>query len=348
MKKHKFLKTLGIILGTIVVFLLVINIIPPKKAVTNNPFIKEENEKTMLAAHRGGAITNPENTMKAFKDAVNTYNVEILESDLYLTKDGYLVYNHDDYIDETCDTYPDMTLKEVKDMIKQDSTKAHYIKDYTLEELRYYNFGYYFEDKNTNERLYKNVVAENSENRQEILKNEGLQIVELNELFDTFYQTNKELMFIVEIKNEGNEGYLATDKLIETLNTKYPDYKNQVVVGTFHPEIEDYLKNNYPDILRGASTKGAATFVITEMLKVNLFDTNNFACLQIPIYYDIKGIDIYLNKKMYIKRAHRRNIAVQYWTINDEDEMKELIDLNCDAIMSDDLELCRNIIDTYK
>ncbi len=338
MKKFRKLKIFGIVIGTIITFLLVINIIPPAKAVETNPFIRKENEKTMLAAHRGGAKTNPENTLKAFKEAVNTYQVDILESDLYLTKDGYLVYNHDEYIDETCDVNGDKTLAEVKKMIKEDSSKAHYIKDYTLEELREFNFGYYFEKDGV--RPYKDLTKE------EVIE-QDLKIVEVSELFKEFYTTNEDLLFIVEIKNSGDEGgYEACDKLVKALD-EYENYKDQIVIGTFNPEIEDYLKETYPSLYRGASTKGAAVFVITQMLKVNLFDTNNFACLQIPMEYDIKGIEIELDKKTYIKRAHRRNIAVQYWTINDKDEMEELIDLGCDAIMSDDLELGREVIDNY-
>ena len=338
MKTHRKLKIFGIIIGAIVTFFLIINIIPPAKAVENNPFIRKEGEKTMIAAHRGGADTNPENTLKAYKAAVNEYHVDILESDLYLTKDGHLVYNHDAYIDETCNVNGNMTLDEVEDMIDEDKSKAHYIKDYTLDELREYNFGYYFEKDG--KRPYKDLTKEE-------VVSEGLQIVEVSELFETFYETNRDLMFIVEIKNSGDEGgYDAVEKLVAALD-EFEDYKDQIVIGTFNPEIEDYLKEKHPTLYRGASTKGAAGFIITEMLTVNLFDSNNFACLQIPMEYDIKGIEIKLNKKMYIERAHKRNIAVQYWTINDEDEMKELIDLGCDAIMTDDLEVARRVIDNY-
>ncbi|MBQ2738339.1 MAG: glycerophosphodiester phosphodiesterase, partial [Clostridia bacterium] len=42
----------------------------------------------MIAAHRGGGECNPENTLLAFREAVMTYRVDIIESDLYLTKDG--------------------------------------------------------------------------------------------------------------------------------------------------------------------------------------------------------------------------------------------------------------------
>ena len=297
----------------------------------------------MVVAHRGGAITNPENTLKAYRAAVNEYNVDILESDLYLTKDGYLVYNHDEYIDETCDINGKLSLEEVKNIIKEDETKKHYIKDYTLEELREYNFGYYFET-NDGKRPYQNIVNDTQSDKLDILKKEGLQIVEMSELFEEFYITKPNLKFIVEIKNNGEEGKKATDQLIQVLNEKYPKYKNQIVVGTFHPEIEDYLKDVYPDILRGASTKGATGFIVTQMLKVNLFNNNDFACLQIPMTRNVKGIKFKLNKKSYVKRAHRRNIAVQYWTINKENEMKELIELGCDAIMTDDLELARRVI----
>ena len=96
------------------------------------------------------------------------------------------------------------------------------------------------------------------------------------------------------------------------------------------------------------STGAAASFVITEMLKVNIFDSGTFACLQIPMSYTLKGIELKLDKKQYIDRAHRRNIAVQYWTINDEADMRYLIELGCDAIMTDNPRLLREVLNSYK
>ena len=110
MKKYKALKIIGIILAALVLFFAVINIIPPKKNVEANPFVVEKGELPMIAAHRGGGKNNPENTMLAFSEAVNTIGIDIIESDLYLTKDGYLVYNHDSYIDETCNVNGDLSL----------------------------------------------------------------------------------------------------------------------------------------------------------------------------------------------------------------------------------------------
>ena len=107
------------------------------------------------------------------------------------------------------------------------------------------------------------------------------------------------------------------------------------------------IKANYDDLLRGAPTGTAAKFILTQFLGLNLFNNSDFACLQIPTSYDL-GIELELDKKTIIKRAHRRNIAVQYWTINDAEEMRELIELGCDCIMTDDPKLMKSVLEEYK
>ena len=335
MKRFKALKIVAIVLSCLMVFMVVINIIPPKKNVESNPFVVKEGELPMIAAHRGGGDNNPENTMLAFREAVNTTKVDIIESDLYLTKDGYLVYNHDAYIDETCNINGDISLNEVEQLCENEQNR-HYIEDMTLAELEKYNFGYYFEDEKGN-RIYKDA---------EDIASLGLQIATVDKLFEEFYSSNPDLLFIVEIKNSGELGYKACQILNDTLND-YPSYKDQIVVGTFHDEIEEELKTKYPELLRGAPTGTAAKFIITQFLGVNIFDSGDFACLQIPTSYDL-GIELKLDKITLINRAHRRNVAVQYWTINDADEMRRLIELGCDCIMTDNPELLRSVLEEYK
>lgn len=335
MKKHRALKNLGLILAVILLFMVTINVIPPAKAMEDNPFIVDEGELPMIAAHRGGGDNNPENTMLAFREAVNTVGVDIIESDLYLTKDGYLVYNHDSYIDETCNVNGDLSLEEVEELCENKENR-HYISDMTLAELEQYNFGYYFEDEK-GQRIYQNVTD---------LESAGLQIATVDKLFAEFYETHPELMFIVEIKNSGERGYEACAILNETLN-QYPGYRDQIVIGTYHEEIEAELKTKYPDLMRGASEASAGKFVITQLLGVNLFDSSDFVCLQIPTSYDV-GIEIDLDLKTLIRRAHRRNIAVQYWTINDPEEMRELIELGCDCIMTDNPQLLKSVLEEYR
>lgn len=335
MKKRRGLKIFGCILAFIAVFFIVINVIEPKDNVENNPFVVKKGELPMIAAHRGGSDNYPENTILAYREAVVELGVDIIESDLYLTKDGYLVYNHDSYIDETCNVNGDIPLDEVKELCK-DKSKRHYIADMTLAELQQYNFGYYFKDEN-GQRIYKDV---------EDVGAMGLQIATADQLFELFYESHPELMFIVEIKNGGEEGVRACKILSDTLDA-YPAYKDQIVIGTFNDEIELELKTNYPHLLRGAPIGTAAKFVLTQYLGVNLFNKSDFACLQIPMSYEL-GIEIPLVSKGLVKRAHRRNIAVQYWTINDPDDMRMLIEMGVDCIMTDNPKLLKEILEEYK
>lgn len=334
MKKHRALKITALVLASVLLFFALINLIPPMKNVETNPFIVGEGELPMIAAHRGGGVSNPENTMLAFREAVRSFGVDIIESDLYMTKDGYLVYNHDGYIDRTSNVNGDISKEEVEALC-EDKSRRHYISDMTLEELEQYNFGYYFEDEN-GERIYKD-----AENFREL----GIGIATVEMLFEEFYETNPDLLFIVEIKNSGEVGYEACEKLSRVL-ADYPVYHDRIVVGTFHDEIEARLKEYYPDLYRGAPTGTAAIFILTQYLGVNLFAPSDFACLQIPTSYDI-GIELGLNNRVIIDRAHRRNIAVQYWTINDEETMRELIELGCDCIMTDDPRLLAEVLSDY-
>lgn len=331
----KFLKPLGCVLIVLVLFFVVINVIPPRKNVENNPFVVGEGELPLIAAHRGGSTNNPENTLLAFREAVLTIGVDIIESDLYLTADGYLVYNHDSYIDETCNVNGDLSLEEVEELC-EDKANRHYIKDMTLAELRQYNFGYYFEDAEGN-RPYRDV---------EDVAAAGLQIATADQLFMMFYEIRPDLMFIVEIKDGGDRGKEACRILADVLDG-YPKYRDRVVIGTFNDEIEQELEEKYPHLLRGASTGGAAKFILTQYLFVNLFDDGEFACLQIPLSYDI-GFELPLDSQSLVDRAHRRNIAVQYWTINDPDEMRMLIEMGVDCIMTDDPALLGRILDEYR
>ena len=318
---------IGSIAAVVGTFMLTINIIPPKPVIENNIFIrKKDSTKPMLAAHRGGSLTNPENTLKAYKAAVAEYKIDIVESDIWLTKDEKIVFSHDGTIDRMSDVALFDTTKE-----------KHEIGDYTLDELSNFNFGYGFKDKQGN-YPYKDLVSVDQADRKQVIKDNDLQILEVEELFKYYYETKKDLLFIVEIKDGGEKGFKSAN-LLDALLTKYADYRNNVVVGTFHDEISKDLRENHPAILRGASTGDARDFVITQMLGVNLFNNADFVCLQIPTSYKLKGIEFKLDKKNYINRAHRRNMAVQFWTINDAETMKRLDKLGCDCIMTDDPEL---------
>ena len=78
-------------------------------------------EKVLIFAHRGASKLAPENTLKAFKKAVEL-EADFIELDVHETNDGILVVTHDD------------------DIFRITSHQG-YIKDLTLNELKSLNFG---------------------------------------------------------------------------------------------------------------------------------------------------------------------------------------------------------------
>lgn len=71
----------------------------------------------LFVAHRGGAKLAPENTMTAFRAAVERWDVDVLEMDVHATSDGELVVIHDETVDRTTDgdgAVRDLTLRDLQ------------------------------------------------------------------------------------------------------------------------------------------------------------------------------------------------------------------------------------------
>ncbi len=65
-----------------------------------------------------------------------------------------------------------------------------------------------------------------------------------------------------------------------------------------------------------------------------------FDVVQVPVQY--KGIPVVTRR--FLRAAHARGIQVQVWTVNAVDEMKRLLDMGVDAIMTDRPSLLRDVM----
>lgn len=86
------------------------------KRVSDHPYFAAERPGTQVIAHRGGAGLRPENTLEAFRHALDI-GVDILEMDVRATADGELVVIHDADVRRTTDgagAVSSLTLEEVK------------------------------------------------------------------------------------------------------------------------------------------------------------------------------------------------------------------------------------------
>ena len=66
--------------------------------MSNNPWIRER--RPLSVAHRGHSIAYPENTLEAYRKAIEL-GVEMIECDVNITRDGTLVMMHDPTLDRT-------------------------------------------------------------------------------------------------------------------------------------------------------------------------------------------------------------------------------------------------------
>lgn len=314
------LKKTGIIIGaiaaTIGAFWGVVNIIPPAKVTKENPWLTNE---TMIVAHRGGSTLNPENTEKAFDYVIiETNYTDVVEIDVLRTKDNVLVLHHDDSMDR-------MALDEERS--ETTITKDVVIKESNYEDLLQYNMGRNFVDRNKNQP-YKDLTIEEA-------KEEKLIIMTLQQ-FLTKYQSY-DIKLYLEIKEKDSSAIQTTDMVINDV-LELPEYavwKERTMIISSNNAVIDHMAKNYPSYLTGCVGSKIAGQLATTTLRLTSLCTPNYHSFQTKMVNNIGPLKINTATKNIIEDAHKRNQTVTFYTINNEEDMKTLIDLGADAITTD-------------
>lgn len=324
-KTKRKLAVTAAILAVIIVAYLVIALLPrPENFKLDNPMKKSE-DLPILIAHGGGNKEFPDNTLEAFYNAYSVDNRVMMETDVSITKDGVVILSHDTTLDR-----------------KTNVTGA--IADYNYSDLiaNEVNFGYTNPTSNG---------ALNGERK--LFKNpEGKEVTPLDVKYPEGVSARHESVFLattleelitsfpnnrinVEIKQSGELGISAFNEVIRLLE-KY-DAFDRVVLASFHSEIYDEFKRcqaegKLPEeFMYSPGTAGVATYFILETLALDVFFTDGIAALQLPM----EEYGFNLATERLVNNAHEHNIAVHYWTINDKEDMRYLIGIGADGIMTD-------------
>ena len=314
-KKSKLIKTLKIISMIIILIGVawnVIHFIPSKKIVSSNPWMKTD--RTLISAHRGGASENPENTEKAFDSAIfDKHYIDIIEIDIHTTKDGEYVIHHDETINR-------MALEENEEPVA--------IAETNYSDLLNYNLGRNFEIEN-NVKPYKDLSIEEA-------KTEGLTIMTL-EQFLTKYNGYRDFKLLLELKDKGGKANLAADKVHELfLKEEYAWWKNRTMIISFTDTVIDYIIDNYPDQYVAPLGYKIAPQLIAQTLGLDSLVSPKYHCLQTRMSNSAGPITINCATKAMVEGAHKRNQAITYWTIDNENDMQKLIDINADIITTNE------------
>lgn len=359
----RILKWFGITLGSIIVLLFLLNLSPWtfSKVKGENEF-RRKDDYPLIVPHGGAKDLVPENTVYAFDMLINEYEVDVLEIDLTMTKDNILIGHHDLdlYNKELIRT---LTYQEIVDIYRADNYKlAREFEDITV---------------SSNDSLVKypfsvGGIKDNTENIERMIP-----VV----LEDIFTNVGNELLYMLEIKdNQTAIGYdetihdykLATATLVNLIR-KY-HLEEYVVIGSFDDNVINYMKEYAPEIKVGAGTGEATKFAIFSAFHIDFFWGVQSEVMILPNPESMKipnnltglvgslpgfirnniaiSIDdtwhAYLMNKQTINDAHRKNIAVYYWTVNDPEEMRLLIKNGADGIITDRPDILIDIINEMK
>lgn len=226
--------------------------------------------KPLVWAHRGASGYAPENTLAAFQKAVDLA-ADGVELDIQLTKDDQIVVIHDETIDRT-------------------SNGKGWVKDYTLEELRAFNY-------NRTKPEYEHADIPTMREVFELLKPTGLFINIEIKTGVVFYEKIEEKILaltkemgmedrvcyssfnhytvtrIHELKPDAEVGFLYADGPIDM-----PSYGVKHGVNALHPALYNL---QYDGFVKECKEKG---------LKLNVWTVNERPYMEMCCQYGVDAI----------------------------------------------------------
>jgi len=149
----------------------------------------------------------------------------------------------------------------------------------------------------------------------------------------------------VEIKQNGETGKRALAAVLTLLEDL--DAYDRVVLASFHDEIYAEFKTvqkDNPAFLYSPAIGGVVKYVILKTVGLDVFFTDGISVFQIPM----KEAGINLATESLVKNAHKHNIAVHYWTIDDVEDMKYLIEIGADGIMTNYPHRLKDVYEAYR
>lgn len=321
----KGLKIAVTVLAVIILVYGVIALFPrSSNFAPENPMMKD-GELPILIAHGGGNKEFPDNTLEAFYNAYSVDPRVMMETDVSITKDGVVILSHDTTLDRKTNVTGSIADWNYADLMEQKV-----------------DFGY------TNPTESGVLTGD----REKFTTEDGSEVTPLDVEYPEGVTPRDETVFLattleelltafpenrinVEIKQSGDTGLKALAEVIRLLETY--DAFDRVVLASFHEEIYAEFQRlqdagEVPAEFMCSPAYDAATeFYVLQLLNLDVFFDERMCVFQLPT--EQYGLD--LATKGLVEAANSHNLAVHYWTINDVEEMKMLIDIGADGIMTD-------------
>ncbi len=237
-------------------------------------------------AHRGASASAPENTLEAFRLAVES-GAGGLELDVHMTRDGEIVVLHDPTVDRTTEgTGP--------------------VSGMSLSEVRRLDAGYRFASDGAHP-----------------YRGKGVLVPTLAEVFREF----PEVVVNMDIK-EHRPGF--EEAVLREIWAAGAGGRTLVASWDFGT-IRRFRRLSGGRVPTAASRFEIGAFYVSSRLRLERLLRPAYDALQVPVRH--RGLELVTRR--FLDAAHDRGVRVDAWTIDEAGEMRRLLDLGVDGIMSD-------------
>lgn len=245
-----------------------------------------------IIAHRGANKRAPQNTIPAFKKAIEM-GTDGFETDVHLSKDNVPVICHNYTIDET-------------------SNGSGEIEKMTLDELRQYDFGSYFDPKF-----------------------EGTTLPTLDEFLDLAVGKGLKVLNI-ELKPEKDDARRETlvKKTLEAVEAR--GLSDILLISSFSKEILEYIKQIDPKCKTAFLYPAGYT-------KAHLAIMPPYAAM-VEMQCHAAHPNKLCIRGSFVKKAHEKGLQVNVWTVNESEEIRNMIEAGVDGIITDCPDRVRSIL----
>jgi glycerophosphoryl diester phosphodiesterase len=248
-------------------------------------------------AHRGASARAPENTLEAFRLAVES-GAGGLELDVHLTRDGHVVVIHDPTLDRT-------------------TNRTGAVSEMTLDELREPDAGHNFSPDGST------------------LPYRGL-----NLRIPTLVEVLREFPGVaVNIDMKADRPGIES-AVLDVLREADAEGR-ALVVSSRYGAVRRFRRISEGRVATGASRWETGIFYLFSNLRLERFLRPAYDALQVPPRH--RGIPLVTRR--FVEAAHDSNVRVDAWTINETGEMRRLLNLGVDVIMTDRPETLADVLE---
>ena len=195
------------------------------------------------------------------------------------------------------------------------------INDMTFDEIRQCDAGYDFTPDGGETYPYRGM---------------GLVVPTMEEVFDRY----PDIAFVIEIKQETPS---MVDHFVEVIR-EY-EVTDKMIGSQFSDDVLEELRAAAPELATNTGVNETLVFWGKAFDEPDPEYVPPAEFLQVPMQFNVGDRIVDVLHPGFVPRAHELDMYVHVWTINDEQEMRDLIEMGVDGIMTDDPPLLTQVIE---